>query len=66
MHTAQFLSLDDVVQFFDRGGDNFGFPGASELAPLELSARERADIVAFMNALSGAGPDAALLGPPKD
>jgi cytochrome c peroxidase len=66
MHTAQFGSLDEVVQFFDRGGDSFGFPGASELAPLHLSAREQADLVAFMKALSGPGPDADLLGPPPD
>lgn len=61
MHTGHFLTLEQVVEFFDRGGDSFGFPGQSELEPLALSARERADLVAFLRALTGPGPDAALL-----
>jgi len=64
MHTGQFAKLDDVIDFFDRGGDSFGFPGTSELSPLELTPRERADLVAFLQTLSGAGPAAALLAPP--
>ncbi len=64
MHTGHVGSLEDVVEFFDRGGDMFGFLGESELSPLELSPRERADLVAFLNALTGEGPAAALLAPP--
>jgi cytochrome c peroxidase len=64
MHTGHVMSLEDVVDFFDRGGDHFGFPGASELSPLALTPRERADLVAFLKTLSGAGPDGALLTPP--
>jgi cytochrome c peroxidase len=65
MHTAQMSGLDQVVAFFDRGGDPAGAtPGTNELAPLGLSARERADLVAFMGALAGPGPDAALLAAP--
>lgn len=64
MHTGQMRTLVEVVDFFDRGGDGVGYPGTSELAPLALSARERADLVAFLGALDGAGPPAALLGPP--
>lgn len=64
MHTGQFLTLDEVVSFFDRGGDQFGFPGTSELKPLALSARERADLTAFLAALQGEGPEGALLTPP--
>jgi cytochrome c peroxidase len=63
MHTGQFLSLADVVAFFSRGGDHFGFPGTSELSPLDLSAREQRDLVAFLGALTGPGPDPALLSP---
>jgi cytochrome c peroxidase len=66
MHTAQLSTLDEVVDFFDRGGDPAGFPGQSELMPLGLSARERADLVAFMQALQGAGPDPNLVAPPTD
>ena len=66
MHTGQLGALDQVVAFFDRGGDRAGgYPGANELAPLGLSDRERADLVAFMGALTGPGPAAALLGAPS-
>jgi len=64
MHTGHVMSLEDVVDFFARGGDHFGFPGTNELSPLDLSPRERADLVAFLKTLSGAGPDPALLSPP--
>jgi cytochrome c peroxidase len=64
MHTGQLLTLAEVVDFFDRGGEHFGFPGQSELVPLVLTARERADLVAFLTTLSGPGPDVALLSPP--
>jgi cytochrome c peroxidase len=65
MHTGHFLTLEQVVGFFDRGGDSFGFPGQSELEPLGLSEREQADLVAFLRALTGPGPDSALLASPK-
>ncbi len=64
MHTGQLLTLAEVVDFFDRGGDHFGFPGQNELSPLGLTARERADLVAFLAALTGPGPREELLSPP--
>jgi cytochrome c peroxidase len=65
MHTGQLTALDQVMAFFDRGGDRAGsYPGTNELAPLALSDRERADLVAFMSALAGPGPAAALRMPP--
>lgn len=61
MHTGQLGALDQVVAFFDRGGDPpGGYPGKSELVPLGLSAAEQADLVAFLAALDGPGPDPAL------
>ena len=66
MHTGQLKTLSSVVEFFDRGGDPAGFPGKSAIAPLGLSAEERADVVAFLQALDGAGPDPALLAPPPE
>jgi cytochrome c peroxidase len=66
MHTGQLTSLDQVVRFFSRGGDPAGFPGTNEIEPLGLSEREQADIVAFIRALQGAGPEPALLGPPTN
>ncbi|HEY2731959.1 MAG TPA: cytochrome c peroxidase [Polyangia bacterium] len=66
MHTAQLGTLDQVMAFFDRGGDRAGdYPGTNELQALGLSDRERADLVAFMGALTGPGPAAALMGPPQ-
>jgi cytochrome c peroxidase len=66
MHTAHFHRLDQVVSFFARGGDRpGGYPGTSELTPLDLDERDRADLVAFLEALSGPGPDPALLTDPR-
>jgi cytochrome c peroxidase len=64
MHTAQIGSLEDVVSFFDRGGDPSGYSGTNELHALHLSARDRADLVAFLGALTGPGPQPALLEAP--
>ncbi len=63
MHTGQLKTLESVVSFFDRGGDEAGYEGVNELKPLELSARERSDLVAFLKALDGPGPSAELLAP---
>jgi cytochrome c peroxidase len=64
MHTGQMTSLDDVVAFFDAGGDTGGFAGTSEIQPLGLSDVDRADIVSFLGALDGSGPSNDLLSPP--
>ncbi len=66
MHTGQIRTLADTVTFFDGGGDLLGsYPGKSELLPLRLSDAEQADLTAFLRALQGAGPDAALLSFPR-
>jgi cytochrome c peroxidase len=65
MHTGQFRSLEDVVDFFDKGGDKDGYPGTSENLPRHLSAPEKAQLVAFLRALDGPGPAAALIEPPE-
>jgi cytochrome c peroxidase len=66
MHTGQLVNLEQVVRFFSRGGDPAGFPGTNELAPLGLSDREQADLVAYLRALQGPGADSALLAPPAN
>jgi cytochrome c peroxidase len=64
LHTGQLATLEQVVRFFDRGGDPAGaYPGVSELSPLGLSEQERADLVAFLGALEGPGPEPSLLAP---
>jgi cytochrome c peroxidase len=66
MHTGQLTSLASVVSFFNRGGDRAGYPGQSEIGPLELSETERADLVAFLASLSGPGPDPSLVEAPSE
>lgn len=63
MHTGQMRELGAVVAFFADGGHASGFPGRKEIEPLGLGERERADLVAFLRALDGPGPDPALLRP---
>jgi cytochrome c peroxidase len=64
MHTAQLRSLEEVVDFFNLGGSPAGFPGKNELAPLDLSLEERAQLVAFLKTLTGDGPPPQLLAAP--
>jgi len=54
MHNGRLASLEEVVDFHDRGGG----PG-SELRPLDLGARERQALVAFLQALSAPLPQVA-------
>jgi cytochrome c peroxidase len=64
MHTGQLATLGDVVAFFARGGDPFGYPGTSEIAPLSLTAQDQADLVAFLGSLQGPGAAANLRSAP--
>lgn len=57
MHNGRHASLEEVVDFHGRGGG----PG-SVLRPLDLSARERQALVAFLHALSA--PLAPVTAPP--
>jgi cytochrome c peroxidase len=63
MHTGQLASLAQVVSFFSRGGDVFGYPGTKEIAALSLSADDQANLTAFLGALEGPGPATNLLTP---
>ncbi len=61
-HNGAYATLDDVVDFYDRGG-GAGIGIALEhqtlpADPLRLTERERADVVAFLGALSDAEPSA--------
>ena len=62
MHAGQLATLDDVVAFYDRGGDT---PSAgtkdTAIKRLSLTALERADLVAFLRTLSGDAVPAALV-----
>ncbi len=64
LHTGRLHSLVQVVHFFNQGGDGPGMVGTNELKPLGLGNDEEQDLAAFLEALDGPGPDAALLKPP--
>lgn len=50
MHNGIFQTLDDVIEFFDRGGG----PGNKVLTPLKLSKKEKAQLKTFLiEALTG-------------
>jgi len=54
MHSGLLHSLEEVVAFFNRGGDAAGsYVGTAVLEPLGLTADEEADLVAFLRALDG-------------
>ncbi len=56
MHNGVFETLEEVVDFYDRGGGNglgMGLPNQTlPVEPLELSEREKQDLVDFMRALT--------------
>jgi cytochrome c peroxidase len=49
MHNGLFKTLDEVVDFYDRGGGGKG----TDLKPLGLAAQEKKALVAFLLSLSG-------------
>jgi cytochrome c peroxidase len=62
MHSGQFATLGEVIDFYDAGG---GVPASGTkdplVFPLQLSTDEKADLLAFLAALSGEAVPAALL-----
>jgi cytochrome c peroxidase len=62
MHNGALLSLEDVVHFYNVGGDAAGFPGEKSpaMVPLLLTPEEEADIVEFLRSLTGERPPAEL------
>lgn len=62
MHAGQLATLQEVVWFYNRGGDRDGSGEPSRfLVPLGLTEAEQADLVAFLEALTGQTPDARWL-----
>jgi cytochrome c peroxidase len=73
MHDGRFDSLEAVVRFYDtlEGSNPVGHHGEMVLEPLELGESGRADLVAFLRALTptpptGEDPNARWWGPPTD
>jgi len=67
MHAGQFGTLSEVVRHYLAGGADSGYAGTKDprVQPLQLTDTEVEDLVAFLEALTGAPPDASLLGPPQ-
>jgi cytochrome c peroxidase len=55
MHAGQLATLDDVVHFYNGGGDDSGFNGTRDrqLQPLGLSETQLSDLVSFLESLTG-------------
>ena len=52
MHDGQYATLEEVVEHYDRGGDDPDHLSRN-IAPLGLSAQEKADLVSFLRSLTG-------------
>jgi cytochrome c peroxidase len=52
MHNGIYSTLEEVVEHYDRGGDDRENL-SPEMKPLKLSTQEKADLVAFMKSLTG-------------
>ena len=53
---GDYQTLRQVVEFFDRGGNDFGLAATQlhpSMVPLGLSEQEKDDLVAFMESLTG-------------
>lgn len=55
MHAGQLATLEDVVDFFNKGGDAHSNKSVL-IQPLNLTATEKSNLVAFLNALTGELP----------
>jgi len=64
MHNGIFYTLDEVVEFYNKGGGDAKWPNKTPLLkPLGLTDQEKKDLVAFLEALSMDKP--LLMDPPK-
>ncbi len=52
MHDGSLATLADVVEFYDRGGDVKRPTLSSDVRPLNLTSQEKAQLLAFLNALT--------------
>lgn len=52
LHDGSEKTLEEVVEFYDKGGNANPFLDR-DMKPLKLTAQEKADVVAFMKALTG-------------
>lgn len=55
MHNGRLATLEEVVDFYNRGGEEAGFSGTKDplMKPLNLTAGEVSDLVEFLKSLTG-------------
>jgi cytochrome c peroxidase len=60
---GQAATLEEVIEFYDRGGDPDGtfLGGPKQIQPLHLSVKEKAQLKAFLNTLTGEAVPAQYL-----
>jgi cytochrome c peroxidase len=68
MHTGQFATLEEVIDFYDQGGHSEGFHGTRDaiIQPLNLSTDEKSDLVEFLRSLTGQELPVELLRSPGE
>ena len=67
MHNGIFSTLDEIIDFYDRGGGGNSFGTKSPLLkPLGLTKEEKAALRAFLESLSGAEAKAETATAPPD
>ena len=66
MHTGGFITLRDVLEFYNRGGDNSGFSGTKHpsIRPLGLTEMEIDQLLAFLATLTGEDLPSELMAAP--
>ena len=66
MHAGQLLTLRDVLDFYNRGGDSTGFSGTKSvrMKPLGLSEQDINDLIEFLKTLTGEALPSELTDPP--
>ena len=63
MHNGALLTLREVVDFYDRGGNDAGLPAEAidpRIRPLRLGEGQKQDLVAFMQSLTGELPEVEI------
>lgn len=55
MHDGSLATLEEVIEYYDRGGEANAWLD-EKMKPLELNDQERADILAFLESLTGTVP----------
>jgi cytochrome c peroxidase len=63
MHNGAFQSLEEIIDFYDRGGGAVSRKSPL-IQPLGLTAQEKRDLLAFLQALTGELPTIAPQTPP--